>query len=114
MPYITQNKRDQVDPAIDQLHKALVDLELDDDKNNMEGNLNYVITRLMRKCYSSNNYGEINDAIGVLSCIMMEHYRTVATPLENQKCFENGDIETELQPKQVVASIVVDSSATDK
>lgn len=110
MSYIKQHKRNEVDPIIDQLHNALVNLELDEDANNMEGNLNYVITRLLRKCYSSNSYGEINDAMGVLSCIMMEHYRAIATPIQNQKCFENGDIEIELQSRQVVTPIIVDSS----
>jgi len=95
MPYIKQSKRDALDTVIDNLHKALVDLELDDDLNNMEGNLNYSITRLLRMCYSE-SYGEINDAIGVLQCVMMEHYRTMAVPFEEQKRFENGDIEIDL------------------
>ena len=51
MPYIIQEKRDALDPAIDELYHALVGLEADDENNNMEGNMNYLITRLMRKVY---------------------------------------------------------------
>jgi len=92
VPYIKQIKRDTLDKAVDNLHKVLVNLELDDDTNNMEGNLNYSLTRLLRTCYGE-SYSEINDAIGVLQCVMMEHYRTVAAPFEDQKKYENGDVE---------------------
>lgn len=93
MPYIKQEKRDQLDGAVEQLRLAIVNLELDDpDANNTEGNLNYVITSLLKKVYSSTNYAEINDAIGVLECCKLEYYRTVAVPYENQKAFENGDV----------------------
>lgn len=92
MPYIKQEKREVLDKAVDNLHKVLVDLEIDDDTNNMEGNLNYAITLLLRSCYGK-SYREINDAIGMLQCVMLEHYRTMAAPYEDQKKFENGDVE---------------------
>lgn len=111
MPYITQIKRGELDKAVDNLHKVLVDLELDDDTNNMEGNLNYSITRLLRTCYGK-SYGEINDAIGVLQCIMMEHYRTVAAPYEDQKKFENGDVEINLVSEQL-DEIVIEQKCDD-
>jgi hypothetical protein len=93
MPYIKQEKRDVLDPSIDALHRLLVDLELDDDANNMEGNINYIFTRILRKCYG-NSYAEINDAMGILNSVTHEFYRVVAAPYENQKQFENGDVET--------------------
>lgn len=111
MPYINQFKRDCLDAAVDNLHKALVDLELDDDTNNMEGNLNYSITRLLRTCYGK-SYGEINDAIGVLQCIMLEHYRTIAVPYEDQKKFENGDVEVNLVSEQL-DEIVIEKKRND-
>ena len=41
MPYIKQEKRDVLDPIIDELHRTITELELDDpDGNNTEGNLN--------------------------------------------------------------------------
>lgn len=92
MPYILQEKRDVLDPVIDEVHRALVGLQADDELNNMEGNLNYLITRLLRKVYGT-SYTEINAAIGMLQCVALEHYRTVAAPYEDQKKFENGDVE---------------------
>ena len=106
MPYIDPSKRKSIDLAVDTLHKTLVDLEVDDDINNMEGNLNYTITRLLRMCYGK-SYGEINDAIGMLQCVMLEHYRTVATPYEEQKKFENGDVEIR-NNDETLAEVVIE------
>jgi len=111
VPYINQLKRDVLDAAVDNLHKVLVDLELDDDTNNMEGNLNYTITRLLRTCYGK-SYGEINDAIGMLQCVMMEHYRTIAAPYEDQKKYENGDVEVNLA-SEYLDEIVIEQKPTD-
>ena len=105
MPYIVQAKRDVLDPAIDNLHQALVGLALDDESNNTEANLNYLITRLMRMCYGK-SYSEINDSIGLLSCVILEHYRTVAGPYEDQKKFENGDIISDLPPQELSEVVV--------
>jgi len=93
MPYIKQEKREPFDPIIDQLHLELVNAECDDESNNMEGNLNYIITRLLMKVYSSPSYREINDAIGLLECIKQEYYRIRASGYEDQKKYENGDVE---------------------
>jgi len=109
MPYIKQEKRKVLDKAVDTLHKVLVNLEIDDDMNNMEGNLNYAITLLLRSCYG-NSYREINDSIGVLQCIMLEHYRTVAAPYEDQKKFENGDVEVNLVSEQLDEIVIKKSS----
>lgn len=98
MPYITTDKRAVLDSAIDQLHRAIVDLELDTDDNNTQGNLNYSITRLLRLVYAGGNYQDVNDAIGLLECIKLEHYRTMAVPYEEQKKFDNGDVDSELEP----------------
>jgi len=92
MPYIIQEKRDRLDPIIDQLHQELVSLECDDPSNNTEGNLNYFITRLLRKVYGT-SYREINDAVGMLNCVILEHYRTIAAPYEDNKRYSNGDVE---------------------
>ncbi len=111
MPYIAQDKRNTLNTAIDNLHKLLVDLELDDENNNMEGNLNYIITRLLRMCYGE-SYGEINDAIGMLQCVMLEHYRTVAVPFEKQKIYENGDVEVNLS-SETLDEILVEKKPDD-
>jgi len=103
MPYITQEKRNELDGAIEALHTCLVNLEIDDDENDMEGNLNYSITRLIMLVYGNKDntrYRHINDAMGVLSSVKAEYYRKVAAPYENQKAYENGEvsIETDIDP----------------
>jgi len=92
MPYIKQNKRDVLDPIIEDLHQALVELELDDESNNFEGNMNYVITKLITLCYNSPSYREINDVVGMLECCKLEYYRRAAAPYESQKAMENSDV----------------------
>jgi len=93
MPYIKQEKRDILDPTIDELHRLLVNLRLDNESDNMEGNINYIFTKLLKKCYGD-SYKEINDAMGILNSVTHEFYREVAVPYENQKKFENGSVET--------------------
>ena len=92
MPYIVNEKRTHLDPHIDSLLNALRELESDDPANTHCGNLNYVITRLLRGSYAK-RYAEINEAIGVLECAKLELYRKLAAPYEDQKAFENGDVE---------------------
>ncbi len=112
MPYIKQDKRDVLDIAINDLHRVLVNLEVDDETNNLEGNLNYTITRLLRMCYGK-SYSEINAAVGMLNCVILEHYRTVAAPVEDQKRFDNGDVETGIAPIILPEITVEHSSDTD-
>ena len=92
MPYIVKSKRDLLDSTIEQLHKLLVDLELDDPQNNFEGAMNYTITKLITMCYTTPSYREVNDVVGLLECVKQEYYRKVAANYENQKEFENGPV----------------------
>ena len=92
MPYIKAEKREPLDPAIDLLLNALRELESDDPSNDMGGNLNYVITRLLHRCYST-KYSEMAQAVSVLEMAKLEYYRKVAAPYENQKEFENGSVD---------------------
>jgi len=96
MPYIKQEKRDELDPAIASLFVRLINLQLDDESNNMEENLNYVFTKLLRQCYGENS-GEINDAMGVLASVQLEFHRRVAVPYNDQKIYDNGDVD-KIQP----------------
>jgi len=91
MPYITQDKRDVLDPSIEQVLHALRQLESDDPSNNTEGNLNYLITKLLFRVYSQ-SYRDVNDAVGMLECCKLEFYRKFAAPYEDQKEFENGQV----------------------
>lgn len=92
MPYINVNKRDVLNPAIDDLLNGLRELESDDDSNNMEGNINYIFSTILNRVYPGDTYRNLNDAVGVLSCCLQEYYRKVAAPLEDQKEYDNGPI----------------------
>ena len=109
MPYIVEEKRIQLDSHIEDLYHALVGLMADDENNNMEGNLNYTITKLLMMVYGdrdSTRYAQINDAIGMLECAKLEYYRKVAAPYEDQKEFENGAVNGSLTPLQTREIVV--------
>lgn len=86
MPYITQDKRDDLDEAILKLSHCLVR-----EQGGLEGKVNYAITTLLTRLYVA-NYQDINNAIGVLECIKLELYRRLAAPYEDKKAIDNGDV----------------------
>lgn len=92
MPYIIRDKRNILNPAIEQLVDGLRQLESDDEQNNFEGNVNYAITKLLVLAYQKNNYRDINDVVGALECAKLEFYRRRAAPYEDQKSFDNSDV----------------------
>ncbi len=92
MPYIRTEKREVLDPTIDLMLNALRELECDDAENDMGGNLNYVITVLLKRCYGE-KYSEMAQAVSVLEMAKLEYYRKVAAPYENQKEYDNGPVE---------------------
>lgn len=92
MPYIVQDKRNIIDPAIDKLLDAFRQIESDDPDNNFEGTVNYAITSLLVRAYTKTSYRDINDVIGALECCKLEFYRRCAAAYEDQKAFDNGDV----------------------
>ena len=93
MPYINPEKRYTLDPQIKTLLNALRELESDDETNSMNGNLNYVITKLLVQCYGSGGYNDRSEAIGVLECAKLEFYRKHLAAYEDQKEFEHGTVD---------------------
>jgi hypothetical protein len=89
MPYIKQEKREQLELQINTLAAAIQNLN---DPNNLEGTMNYIITSLINKAYPTISYKTINNVMGVLKCVGDEYYRRVAVPYENQKAYENSDV----------------------
>jgi len=58
------------------------------------GEINYVISTILWTWFKeSRSYSTINSIIGVLECIKLEFYRRKATPYEEIKREENGDLE---------------------
>jgi len=95
MPYITQDRREVFNPIIDQLQTELAKMEADnfDSGNNTEGNINYIFTKLLLQVYAAPlNYGNINDAVGILENVKLEFYRRYAGPYEDKKAAINGDV----------------------
>ena len=78
MPYISQKDREILESC----------------KPMKPGELNYLLTKecdgyITRKGPS---YTAINEVMGVLACVQAELYRRVASPYEDRKCRENGEV----------------------
>lgn len=82
MPYIRKELRGPIDIELQDLNYAV----------NGPGDLNYAITRLVAMYMGAPTYAKINEAVGILECVKLELYRRLATPYENQKKIDNGDI----------------------
>ena len=88
MPYIEKDRRRVLDPLMANLVKELRKIPAED----LDGEINYVVTKLLKSSYGLRYY-TLNRAIGVLECSKQEFYRTVVGPYEEQKRMERGDIE---------------------
>lgn len=89
MPYIVKGKRTRLDPAIENLADAFREL---DDHDNFAGNLNYVVSKLLKTLYPAPNYQRFNDMVGALECCKLELYRKQIAPYEELKEAENGPV----------------------
>lgn len=57
------------------------------------GELNYIITMVIKEYYDSiGGYQGVNDVLGALEGAKLEFYRRVASPYEDIKIKENGDV----------------------
>lgn len=102
MPYIKEERRKYLDESILDLSKEIMTkiISVDSEQKTYtwrldEGELNYVITKLLLQCLKSEdsvNYSTLNKYIGVLSCVKSEFYRRAVAPYEDDKIKENGDV----------------------
>lgn len=98
MPYIKQEERDRIDPAIEEIVEAIRGADCfqsEFDRTILVGELNYAISRILDECLSLQtipSYAKFNAAIGVLECVKQELYRRLAAPYEDKKMAENGDV----------------------
>ena len=76
---------------------------------NFRGRLNYFISTVAQGLIEANgvSYSFLNDFIGVLECVKLELYRRVATPYEEDKRQENGDVYVN---KKVVSELEIKMS----
>jgi len=89
MPYIKKEQRDRILKEFGHGTKYIVI-----DTINFSGELNYAITELMNAWLVKHgvNYTEINTLVGVLECAKLELYRRIASPYEDEKIQQNGDV----------------------
>jgi hypothetical protein len=109
MPYIKEENRLNLDDCIENMVKCLKsNIPNDNDKNpwsdpqqrgisNQElldicGDINYVFSRILAGVMGDVSYPKIATITGVLENIKQEFYRRVASPYEDKKIAENGDI----------------------
>lgn len=106
MPYIDQETRDKIDPAINALVESIMATEEDDGSrvsveqrainlgNKIEGIMNYTITKLLNACMIGGQprYKKINRIVGVLECVKLEFYRRLAAAYEDGAVAKNGDM----------------------
>lgn len=89
MPYIPYGDR----PKFDEGALAALD-KLTQDLGFSNGDFNYVITQVANIYLQRHgtSYNTIKDVIGAFECAKLEFYRRVASPYEDRKISQNGDV----------------------
>ena len=87
VPYIKMEDRPKYEEALGDLIATLKAQPVE----NIDGELNYIITRILKEAYPL-RYFSLNRAVGVLECCKLEFYRRVAAPYEDTKIEQNGDV----------------------
>ena len=87
MPYIKKEDRVKYEQVLDELIALLKKQTVE----RIDGELNYVITRILKESYPL-RYFNLNRAMGVLECAKLEFYRRVVAPYEDIKIRESGDV----------------------
>lgn len=96
MPYVKEEFRLKLDPCINDMVNCLMsasDITSEStDISDTLGNINYCFTRVVAKLIGQPNYNKIAMVTGVLENIKQELYRRVASPYEDLKINQNGDV----------------------
>lgn len=92
MPYVKDFIRSKLEHNINALAEDIIHLHKFEGRDR-DGMLNYIITKLLLKCYPNVSYKVHNEIIGMLECCKQEWYRKQVAPYEDQKEIENGKIE---------------------
>ena len=96
MPYINEEERIELDGTIELMIKAIktnnTSLNNPHDFSNFLGRINYCFSRIISGVMGNVSYSKIAMVTGVLENIKQEFYRRIASPYENKKIIENGDI----------------------
>lgn len=93
MPYIKEDRRLRLDNCIEDLTMCLDQGRKDHSSlEELLGDINYTFSRVLAGLMERPSYNKIAMLTGVLENIKQELYRRVASPYEDQKITENGDI----------------------
>jgi len=91
MPYIKEDRRQSLDTCIENMISCLSHQD-NEDISNVLGDINYCFSRVLSGVMKQPSYNKIAMITGVLENIKQEFYRRVASPYEDKKILENGDI----------------------
>ena len=96
MPYIDKDERPELDNAIQTIVEAIrankVNLNNPHDISSHLGRINYAFSRILCNLMGNPSYNKIAMITGVIENIKQEFYRRIASPYEDQKINQNGDI----------------------
>lgn len=104
MPYIKEEIRKELDNYIDSIILCLKKTSImnnnvfhkeqlsNEELLNITGNINYILTRICAGICGKVSYPRIAIITGVLENVKQEFYRRIASPYEDQKKNDNGDI----------------------
>ncbi len=105
MPYIQESNRANLDDCITSMvscikknAKRYTNTHIADNSLTNEefatilGDINYVFSRVLAGLMKDPSYNKIAMITGVLENIKQEFYRRIASPYEDKKIIENGDI----------------------
>ena len=87
MPYIDKKRRIKYEKGLKEVLNMLNKVP----NENVDGELNYVISMILKGLYKASYYN-YNRAIGVLESVKLEFYRREVASYENKKIKENDDI----------------------
>ena len=87
MPYIVQDRRDELDSRIDEISGRLEAMGW------IQGDVNYTFYRILLAWWKSDSrYHTICSIMGTLSCVSQEIYRKVFAAYEDKAEEKNGKI----------------------
>jgi len=101
MPYIKDEARIFLDGCIENMTQCLTEgNELTDEEFlSILGEINYTFSRIVTGSMGKVSYSKIAMITGVLENIKQEFYRRIASPYEDIKILQNGDIREYLRFK---------------
>jgi hypothetical protein len=109
MPYIKEEDRRIFDTHIDDIIfilKCSLDGEICQQQNLSDqqtmmllGKINYCFSRILSGVMGDVSYSKVAMITGVMENIKQEYYRRIASPYEDKKILENGDIREYKRPQ---------------